>query len=327
MLFRSLLALTGLLFLAGSATAAPSYPNPPTVNYWRLPESGHDPRLRVVDGRPIDVIFSRGGTDWLWDHEARSVDPIFPYGVESKHGMSSERFSVSRVDSSEMAVYEYSSGEWWSIRGSDVMGSPAIYDGTIVWPPGWEEAIRMLDAESREVISIPVSGGYPSMVGIWGSYLAYSTNPTRGEWGPNKLYVRSLLTGSTRLAFEGSYVGAVHASQGRVAYVGVTDSTVGLYVARLAVPGSAVQVRTPEHCFGFGAVRVAGATGNLVVYEASCESSKRAVYVTVVDSGAVYFVASVGSSGDHQFDAQGTSVAYFGADNRLHLIVLDESRM
>lgn len=325
MLFRSIIAVAGLLFLAGTAQSAPLYPNPPTVSHWILSEEGHDPRLRVVNGRPVDVIFPRdSATDWRWDIEERLFEQVAPTGKGGKVGVSSERFSACLIDPREVAVYEYETGAWWSVQRPESIGTPAIYDGTIAW--SGSESIMLLDADSREIMSIQVSGGSPSMVGIWGNQLAYSLSETNERWNPNKLYVRNLLTGSTRLAFDGSRVGYLHVSQGRVAYLGRSGSTVGLYVERLAVSGSAIQVRTPEHCDDISSVRVAGATGNLVVYEASCGAPKREVYVSVVDSGAIYFVSRVGTNG-HQFDAQSRSIAYFSDDGRLHVITLDESRM
>lgn len=325
MLSRSFLILAGFLLIAADVHAASSHPMAPTVNHWSLPELVHYPRLRVLGGRPVDVLFElyREGNDWRWDIEGRTLDPIAPRSVYSKEGRSSERYSVSSVGGPRISVYNYATGEFSLTEEYDVQGPPDIYDGTVVWPQ-WN-GVAVFDVESQEMFSVPIVGGRSDSASIWGHYIAYNSAKF-GGLDPDSVFIRNLVTGSTRQVFEGIRAGRVHASQGRVGFSGTTDLSPSLYAEWLGVPGSRVRVNTPDECGGLGDVRVAGAAANLLVYSAGCNSGRVHLYVTVIDSNSVYFVSEL-EGGHYQFDAQGASVAYVGADRKLHVITLDEGRM
>lgn len=310
------------------AQASNPYPSPSKTHLWKLEEAMAYPRLRVVAGKPVDVIFDRGGADWRWDLEGDSLQSIAPNPYHSKCGEASERYMVSFLAADPpgygafpIFIYSYQDNSYWFSENEGFHESLSIYDTTAVWPHS--NSIRVLDVETGARRDFDVTGTATSS-SVWNGYIAYSVDSLNYGWA-DRIEVFDLATEATRVAFEGGgSITSIDINEGSLAYV-IGGSSV--YVEPLDGTGWPTYVPTPAHCNRIDAMRLAGSVGNLVAYAASgCHSGRSELYVSNIDTGTIFFISEI-SSGFYGWDVQGASIAFATPHRRAYVMLLEEDAM
>lgn len=325
------LALSFVLVIAAdSAHATNPHPRPSKLKLWTLDEEMAYPRVRVVDGEPVDVIFDRHpvGGDWRWDLEGETLESIAPYPYYSKFGEASERYMVSFLSGSPphysndpLFIYRYEDGQYWFEESGGMRDSLDIYDSIAVWPG--TNSIRILDIDTGDRHDFTIKGIARSS-SVWNGYVAYSVDSRNYGWA-DRIEVFDLATEDTRVAFEGGgSITSIDINEGMLAYVIGGSSA---YVEPLDGTGWPTYVPTPTRCNRIQGMQLAGSSGNLVAYVgAECGSGRDELYVSNVQTGAIFFISEV-SSGSYGWDVQGTTIVFATPDRRAHVMVLDEDGM